>query len=151
MSPTPSLRSAVQRLLPSRRTSFCSVYNSGEDATTTLVSSEVGERQRHRKAGFTAAHAEERSKCNPCENLWLYKKEFCVTFITHSKHGETSCDIVKQTEGEQGHKKRTKEAPNVQQMPSQIWTDNLVLNILKSTMEIRSMKLHEENKPCSMP
>ena len=31
--------------LPSRRASFCSVYNSGEDATTTLVSSEVDERQ----------------------------------------------------------------------------------------------------------
>ena len=30
---------------PSRRTSFCSVYNSGEDATTTLVSSEVDETQ----------------------------------------------------------------------------------------------------------
>ena len=30
---------------PSRRTSFCSVYNSGEDATTTPVSSEVDERQ----------------------------------------------------------------------------------------------------------
>ena len=32
-------------LQPSRRTSFCSVYNSGGDVTTTLVSSEVDERQ----------------------------------------------------------------------------------------------------------
>ena len=50
-------------LLPSRRASFCSVCNSGEDVTMTSVSSEVDERQKHRKAGFTAAHAEERSNC----------------------------------------------------------------------------------------
>ena len=31
--------------LPSKRTSFCSVFNSGEDATTTPVSGEVDERQ----------------------------------------------------------------------------------------------------------
>ena len=50
-------------LLPSSRASFCSVCNSGEDVTMTPVSSEVDERQKHRKAGFTAAHAEERSNC----------------------------------------------------------------------------------------
>ena len=32
-------------LQPSRRASFCSLYNSGEDVTTTLVSSDVNERQ----------------------------------------------------------------------------------------------------------
>ena len=32
-------------LLPSRRASFCSVYNSGEDVTMTTASSEVDERQ----------------------------------------------------------------------------------------------------------
>ena len=39
---------------------------------------------------------------------------------------------------------------NGQQMPSKNWTDNFVLNMLKSTMEIRNTKLHEVNKPCSM-
>ena len=38
----------------------------------------------------------------------------------------------------------------MQQMPSVNWTDNFVLNIMKSTTEIRNMKLHEENKHGSM-
>ena len=54
-------------LPPSRRASFCTVYNSGEDVTTTLVSSEVDERQNMGNVGFTAAHAEERSKCTPLQ------------------------------------------------------------------------------------
>ena len=72
----------------SRWTSCSSSYNSSEDATSATVSSEINERQKHRKAGFTAAHAKERSKCNPCDNLSLYTRKFYVTLITHSKHGE---------------------------------------------------------------
>ena len=53
MSPTPSLRSAEQRLHPihhaSRRRSFCSAYNTSEDATPAPVSSEVDERQSIRR------------------------------------------------------------------------------------------------------
>ena len=45
--------------LPLRRTSFCSIYNSSEDGTTTLVSSEVDERQ-HGNVGFTTARAQEK-------------------------------------------------------------------------------------------
>ena len=50
-------------LPPSRRASFCTVYDSGEDVITTLVSSEVDERQNMVNVGFPAAHGEERSKC----------------------------------------------------------------------------------------
>ena len=44
-------------------------HNSGEDATCAPVYSQVDERQCIGRLAFTAAHAEERSKCNPCENL----------------------------------------------------------------------------------
>ena len=74
----------------------------GEDATSAPVSSEVDERQKHRKDGFTGSHAEERSKCNPCGNLLLYKRTFYVTLTTLSKHGETCCDTLTRTEVEQG-------------------------------------------------
>ena len=94
---------------PSRRTSFCSVYNSGEDVTSARVSSEVDESQSIERLVPTAAHAEERSKCNPCENLSLCMRIFHVTLITHSKHGETCCNTLTQTEVEQRHEKRTGE------------------------------------------
>ena len=49
VSPTPLLRSAVHRLLlftdHQGGQVFCSVHNSGEEATTALVSSEVDKRQ----------------------------------------------------------------------------------------------------------
>ena len=35
-------------------------------------------------------------------------------------------------------------------MPFKIWTGNLVLSTMKSTTEIRNVKLLEENEPCSM-
>ena len=89
---------------PSRRTSFCSVYNSGEDVTSARVSSEVDERQSIERLVPAAAHAEERSKCNPCENLSLCMRIFHVTLITHSKHGENCCNTLTQTEVEQRHK-----------------------------------------------
>ena len=94
---------------PSRRTSFCSVYNSGKKMTSARVSSEVDERQSIERLVPTAAHAEERSKCNPCENLSLCMKIFHVTLMTHSKHGETCCNTLTQTEVEQRHEKRTGE------------------------------------------
>ena len=49
----------------------------------------------HRKAGFTVADAEERSKRNPCQNLSLYRRKLNVTLITRSKHGEICCDTQK--------------------------------------------------------
>ena len=85
---------------PPRR--LFSRYTSGEDVTSAPVSSEVGERQRHRKAGFTAAHAQEWSKWNPSKNLSVWKRKCHVTLITYSKHGET-CWLT-QTEIEQRHK-----------------------------------------------
>ena len=94
---------------PSRRTSFCSVYNSGQKMTSARVSSEVDERQSIERLVPTAAHAEERSKCNPCENLSLCMRIFHVTLMTHSKHGETCCNTLTQTEVEQRHEKRTGE------------------------------------------
>ena len=39
---------------------------------------------------------------------------------------------------------------NDQQMPSENHADNFLLNKMKSTIEIRNMKLHEENKHGSM-
>ena len=36
-------------------------------------------------------------------------------------------------------------------MPSVSWTDNFVLNMLKSTVEIKNVKFHDENEPGSMP
>ena len=105
MTPTPPSRLAAKRLLPihltSRRTSSCSVYNSDEDATTALVSSEVDAKTKHREAGFTAAHAEERSKCSSCKNLSLYQGNFCFKLISHSKHGWLCCDILTVTTVEQ--------------------------------------------------
>ena len=50
-------------LLPSRRASIGSTYNSGE------ASSEVDERQKYGNVGFTTVHAQERSKCNAIKNL----------------------------------------------------------------------------------
>ena len=35
-------------------------------------------------------------------------------------------------------------------MPSESCADNFGLNIMKTTIEIRNMKLHEESKPGSM-
>ena len=91
---------------PSRRTSFCSVYNSVEDVISARVSSEVDERQSIGRLAPTAAHAEERSKCNVCENLTLCMRIFHVTLITLSKHGETCGNTLAQTEVEQRHEKR---------------------------------------------
>ena len=92
---------------PSRRTSFCSVHKAGEDVTSARVSSEVAERQSIGRLAPTDAHAEERSKCNPCQHLSLSMIIFHVTLITHSKHGETCSNTLTQTEVEQRHKKRT--------------------------------------------
>ena len=58
-------------LLPSRRSSFVSAYNTGEDVTTALVSPEVDERPKHGHVGFTAVYAEERGKCSTSKNLSL--------------------------------------------------------------------------------
>ena len=94
-------------LLPSRRASFCSAYNSGEDATSGLVSSEVDERQ---STGRLASP------------LFMQKREASVILarISHPT-GEMSrsshipsteklfCDTLTQTEVEQGHKKRTRD------------------------------------------
>ena len=44
----------------------------------------------------------------------------------------------------------TSRGRNVQATSSVNWTDNLVLNILKSTREIRYVKLHDETEPDSM-
>ena len=93
----------------SRRTSFCSAYNSGEDATPAPVFLKVDERQSIGRLASPLLIAEERSKCNFCVNLSLYMSKFHVTLITHSKHGETCCDTLTETEVEQGHKKRTGE------------------------------------------
>ena len=58
-------------LLPSRRASFCSTYNAGEDVTTTLVSSEVDEWQSTGMLASATACIEEGSKCSTCENCSL--------------------------------------------------------------------------------
>ena len=84
-------------LSPSRRASFGSTYNSREDVTTSLVSSEVDKRQKHVNVGFTAVHAEERGKCSTSKNLSIWQRKFCVTLITQSSHGETCGDVLAQT------------------------------------------------------
>ena len=97
----------ILMLLPSRRASFCSAYNSGEDATSGLVSSEVDERQSTRRLASP---------------LFMQKREASVILarISHPT-GEMSrsshipsteklfCDTLTQTEVEQGHKKRTRD------------------------------------------
>ena len=76
-------------LPPSRRASFCTVYNSGEDVTTTLVSSEVDEKQNMENVGFTAAHAEERSKCTSLQQVSTQKeKVLCLAFLTFKPQGD---------------------------------------------------------------
>ena len=65
------------------------------------MSPEVDEKTKHWKAGFTAAHVEERSKCSPCKNLSHYQGNFCVKLISHSKHGWPCCDILTVTTVEQ--------------------------------------------------
>ena len=93
----------------SRRTCFCSGYYSGEDATPAPVFLKVDERQSIGRLASPLLIAEERSKCNFYVNLSLHMSKFHVTLITHSKHGETCCDTLTETEVEQGHKKRTGE------------------------------------------
>ena len=93
---------------PSRRRMLCSVKNSGEDTASSPVSFEVDEKTKHRKAGFTGAHAAERSKCSPCKDLSLYRRIFYVTFISHSERRETCRNALTRTEIEQRHKKRTR-------------------------------------------
>ena len=53
---------------------------------------------KHRNAGFTAVHAEERSKGSTCNNLSLHSRTFYVKLISPSKRRETGCDVLTRTE-----------------------------------------------------
>ena len=44
--------------------------NFGEDMDTTTASSKADEKAKYWNAGFTTAHAEERSKCCPCKDFF---------------------------------------------------------------------------------
>ena len=54
-----------------------------------------GWKTKHWNVGFTAAHAEERSKCSPCMNLSFCRRKLYVKLISHSKRRETCCDVLK--------------------------------------------------------
>ena len=72
-------------LQPSRRASFRSVYNSGEDVTTTPVSSEVDDRQ----SMGTAAHGEQRNK--PLQEfIALLEKVLGQAHLTLEAQGDLS-------------------------------------------------------------
>ena len=88
--------------LPSRRASLCSVFKSGEDATTTLVSSEVDEKQ---SMGMLASPLlmQKRGASAALARIYVLG----VKLISHSKRGETCRDKLIQTEIEQRPKKRT--------------------------------------------
>ena len=95
--------------LPSTRPSFCSVYKSGEDVTTTLVSSEVDERQ---SIGRLAASLRVQKREASAAAARIYHstgEKFNVKLSSHSKRGETCCDTLTQTEIEQRPKTCTGE------------------------------------------
>ena len=58
-------------LLPSRKASIGSTYNTGEDIATTPAVSEVDERSDLGNAGLTSVNTGERKKCEPTQNLSL--------------------------------------------------------------------------------
>ena len=73
--------------LPSTRPSFCSVYKSGEDVTTTLVSSEVDERQ---SIGRLAASLRVQKREASAAAARIYHstgEKFNVKLSSHSKRG----------------------------------------------------------------
>ena len=86
---------------PSRRTSVCSVYNSGEDVTSAPVLSEVEGRQSIGRLASPLPMQKrvERSKCNPREKLiTLKEKVLCHApsteklVVTHSHKRKSSRD-----------------------------------------------------------
>ena len=96
MSPTPSWRSAAQRLLPFTDHQGGRVFAQYTIPVRTShlrpclrkwMRDKASEGQLH-----PCSYRKERSKCNRCENLLLLKRKFSITLITYSKHGETCCD-----------------------------------------------------------
>ena len=78
-------------LVPSRKASMGSTYNSGENIVTTPALSEVDERP---NLGMLASplSTQERSAA-PFRN-YHSNKEFCVMFITRSYQYRETCDDV---------------------------------------------------------
>ena len=68
-------------LLPSRGASFSSAYNSGEDVTTTLVSSEVDVRHSMWMLASLLFTQKNGARAAPSR---IYHSKFCVKFVTHS-------------------------------------------------------------------
>ena len=90
-----------------RRISFWSEDNSGEDVTSTPVSSEVHERRSiGRLTSPLLMQKREASAVPPRIYHFFWGKNY-VKLISHSKHGETCCDKLTQTEIEQRPKKCT--------------------------------------------
>ena len=92
---------------PPKRTRFCSVDNSGEDATTTPVSSEVFERQSAGRLASPPLMQKREASAVPARTYHSTGKKNYVTFISLSERGETCFDTFTQTEVEYRHKKRT--------------------------------------------
>ena len=103
----------------SRRTSFCSASNSGEDATMAPVSSEVDERQRIRRLPSPLLMHKRETIAIPAR---LYhctvENSTSHSSYTPTEHRETCCDTLTQTEVEQRHEKRTRETARKRKISS---------------------------------
>ena len=85
-------------LLPSNRESFCSVYNSGEDVTTTLVSSKVDEKQSMRMLTSPLLMQKRNTGAAPARIYHSNRQKFYVKLISPSKRKETCADVLTQKE-----------------------------------------------------
>ena len=93
---------------PSGRTSFCSVNNSGEDATFAPMSSEMEERQSIGRLASPLPMQEREASAIPARIYHSTGESSVPRSSQNSKHGETY-DTPTQTEDDQRHKRRTGE------------------------------------------
>ena len=117
--------------------------NSGEDAFGS------GREGKHRKAGFAAAHAEERSKCNPCKNTSLYRRKIYVTLTTHSKHGKlvaTQSHKRKSSRDKEAYRKNTSQITKKVRSFSQFRAEEAVPRRTSRLSEAESEVLLEKQR-----
>ena len=93
-------------LLPSRRASFCSVYISCEDVTTTLMSQEVDERQSMGMLASPLLMQKREASAAPARTYDSTGESSMSSSSSLSKRRETCRDVLTQTEIEQRPKKR---------------------------------------------
>ena len=89
---------------PPKRTRFCSVYNSGEDATLCLrkfLKDKAPEGWLHRRS------CRREKQVQSLQGPITPQEKNYVTFISLSERGKTCFDTFTQTEVEYRHKKRT--------------------------------------------